>query len=156
MTLLGERIPLSFSCDLMDNVSNSNFNRVPYIDETCAPFPIPESLRNRLTNILDSIHQFTIDQGFAMASRQSEPEQEGEDDAGVAANADEEQEEDEGRIRKRKLLLILKKFAWQGRRPRNSFAKKRNQGRANLHIDPRILIVTFVVKQRCLRPTVEA
>ena len=62
----------------------------------CTPFPIPESLRNRLTKVLDSIHQFTIDQGFAMASRESEPEEEGEDDdAGVAANADEEQEEEE-------------------------------------------------------------
>ena len=47
----------------------------------------------RLTKVLDSIHQFTIDQGFAMASRESEPEneQEDEDEAGVAANADEEQ-----------------------------------------------------------------
>ena len=70
--------------------------RVPYIDETCTPFPIPESLRSRLTKVLDSIHQFTIDQGYAMASRESEPEEEGEDDdAGVAANADEEQEEGE-------------------------------------------------------------
>ena len=58
-------------------------------------FCIPESLRIRLTKVLDSIHQFTIDQGFAMASRESEPEEEGEDDAGVAANADEEQDEEE-------------------------------------------------------------
>ena len=70
--------------------------RVPYIDETCTPFSIPESLRTRLTKVLDSIHQFTIDKGFAMASHESEPEEEQEDDeAGVAANADEEQEEGE-------------------------------------------------------------
>ena len=68
-------------------------SKVPYIDETCAPFSIPEPLRTRLTKVLDSIHQFTIDQGFAMASHESEPEdeQEDEDEAGVAANADEEQ-----------------------------------------------------------------
>ena len=71
--------------------------RVPYIDETCTPFSIPESLRTRLTKVLDSIHQFTIDQGFAMASHESEPEdeREDEDEAGVAANADEEQGDEE-------------------------------------------------------------
>ena len=71
--------------------------RVPYIDETCTPFSIPESLRTRLTKVLDSIHQFTIDQGYAMASHESEPEEDQEeaDEAGVDANADDGQEDEE-------------------------------------------------------------
>ena len=65
MILFGERTLLPYFFDLMDNALNSNCKVGFHIlMKTCTPFSIPESLRTRLTKVLDSIHQFTIDQGL--------------------------------------------------------------------------------------------
>ena len=75
--------------------------RVPYIDESCQPFEIPEAHLTRLTKALDAIHQYTLNEGLAMASKKEE-----EPAAGVIADANEEEDigEEEGEEEEEKEL----------------------------------------------------